>query len=276
MPIIRSYRHGLTAGIPPSVNSHPRALRGDVGGWSDKSTRSNTRFLYSVDERELDGRGMALTLTLRDCPPTHDEWHRMRRAMIKRLERMGLVRGHWLTEWQRRGVPHLHAAVWFENRDPFLTRSVRDAWLSVAGAYGASPQAQHVVGISDAVGWFQYLSKHAVRGLGHYQRSSENMPDGWKTTGRMWGHVGDWPVNESLRIEIDLPGFYAFRRIVQRWRLADSKAEGDANRIRSAKRMLRSKERAVGQMRGVSEWLPERLTLPILTHLAAMGFSVRN
>ena len=279
MPILRVYRHGLTGGIPPRVNVHLRALRGDIGGWTNRSTRSNTRFLYSVDERELDdGMGVAVTLTVRDCPASAAEWTRMRRAMVKRLERMGLIRLHWLTEWQRRGVPHLHAALWVKRRpgSPFWPSDVVDAWLAIASEHGASPRGQHVFPIVDAVGWFKYLSKHAVRGLGHYQRSSENMPASWETTGRMWGHVGEWPVGEPLRIELDNPGFYAFRRVVRGWRLALARAAGDASRVRAARKMLQSKQEAQGRVRGVSEWCPESLTLPILTHLAAMGYSVRN
>ena len=62
MPTVRVYRHGMTVGTPPSVNTHKRALRGKVEGWSPSSTRSNTRFLYSVDESRLNGLGMALSL----------------------------------------------------------------------------------------------------------------------------------------------------------------------------------------------------------------------
>jgi hypothetical protein len=202
----------------------------------------------------------------------------MRRAMVMRLDRMGLIRLHWLTEWQRRGVPHLHAALWLKRRPgyAFSVFDLVEAWLAIAGGHGAQFQSQHVLPIVDAVGWFQYLSKHAVRGLQHYQRSSENMPAAWETSGRMWGHVGDWPVGKPLRIELDNPGFYAFRRVVRAWRLAAARAAGDANRVRAARRMLQANEEPLGRVRGVSEWCSESLTLTILTHLAAMGYSVRN
>ena len=286
MPILRVYRHGMTAGIPPMSNAHLRGLRGDVKGWTNAATRSNSRFLYSVDERELtdfdDGPlvvGLAVTLTVKDCPDTAAQWSSMRRAFFMRLQRLGLVRAHWLTEWQRRGVPHMHAAIWMrviKGQNDWFLQDVVDHWTAVAGQWGAQPRGQDVHAITDSVGWFKYLSKHAVRGLSHYQRSSENIPSGWLKTGRMWGHVGDWPVGEPMRIELDNPGFYAFRRIVRGWRLAGARASQDLSRIRAARKMLRGRDRATSAVRGVSDWFPERLTLPVLTHLASMGHAVRS
>ena len=114
MPTVKLYHHGATGGVAPTKNTHERSIRGDVEGWTASSTRSNTRFLYSVEHEKLYGIGFALSLTIRDCPESHDQWHKIRRAFLMRLSRMGLIRCHWLTEWQRRGCPHLHAAVWFE------------------------------------------------------------------------------------------------------------------------------------------------------------------
>jgi hypothetical protein len=249
-----------------------------VEGWSDSSTRRNTRFLYSVDERELTGRGLALSLTVRDCPATSDDWHTMRRAFFDRLRRMGLVRAHWLTEWQRRGVPHMHAAIWLPQDSPkthpFAPTDIKAHWCAVAHDYGASVRGQHVESINDAVGWFQYLSKHAVRGVKHYQRSADGIPAGWKKTGRMWGHMGEWVTVDPVRYLLDNPGFWAFRRMVQRWRIADARASGEKGRIRSARRMLQSNDRAVGSCRGVSEWVSMDMTAAFVACLAGRGFPV--
>ncbi len=260
------------------MNTHERAKRDVVEGWSESSTRRNTRFLYAVDERKLTGHGYALTLTVRDCPQSGDDWQKIRRSFFKRIERMGLVRAHWLTEWQRRGVPHMHAAIWL-NPDAHATHQLRATvfthhWCAVAGGYGALPWGQHVEPINEAVGWFQYLSKHAVRGIKHYQRSAEGIPDGWKKTGRMWGHLGQWPTVEPVRYLLDNPGFWAFRRMVQRWRMADARASGEKGRIRSARRMLQSNDRAVGSCRGVSEWINRDMTAAFVACLAARGFPV--
>lgn len=278
MPVVTEYRHGMTMGIPPGVNSHRRAKRDVVEGWSDSSTRRNTRFLYSVDERKLTGHGFALSLTVRDCPPTHADWHRIRRAFFDRLRRMGVVRSHWLTEWQRRGVPHMHAAIWLPSdahqTHPFALRDIPQHWVDVAASFGASLRGQHVVQIDDSVGWFQYLSKHAVRGVKHYQRSSEGIPEGWRKTGRMWGHMGEWPTVEPVRYLLDNAGFWAFRRMVQRWRLADARASGEKSRVRAARRMLQSNDRPSGSVRGVSEWIGMDMTAAFIACLAARGFEV--
>ena len=97
MPIVTVYRHGATAGVPPMKNDHLRALRGEVGGWSEGATRRNTRFLYSIREDLLTGAGMAITLTLRTCPESAQAWHRIRRAWEMRMVRAGMTRLHWVT-----------------------------------------------------------------------------------------------------------------------------------------------------------------------------------
>jgi len=279
MPVLTEYRHGLTMGIPPGRNDHMRAKRQNVEGWTDASTRRNTRFLYSVDDRKLGTvPGFALSLTIRDCPPSADDWTTVRQNFFKRLRRMGLHRAHWLTEWQRRGVPHMHAAIWFdldENGWPPSAFDIATHWCDVASAFGAGIKGQHITRITDSVGWFKYLSKHAVRGLGHYQRSAESIPPGWKKTGRMWGHLGDWPTIDPVRYTLDMATFWAYRRMVQRWRLADARASGDSYRLRAARRMLQSSDRSAGSVRGVGEWIGTDQTQRFLRHLAAMGHEIR-
>ena len=278
MPVLTEYRHGMSMGIPPGRNTHVRAKRDTVEGWSDSSTRRNTRFLYSVDERKLTGHGFALSLTLRDCPPSADDWKALREAFFACLRRMGMVRAHWLTEWQRRGVPHMHAAVWFDSdlptRDPYALATIPDHWVRLAAPFGAGRRGQHVELMKDTVGWFKYLSKHAVRGLGHYQRSADSIPQGWKKTGRMWGHLGDWPTIDPVRYTLTMDAFWAYRRMVQRWRLADARASGDLNRVRSARRMLQSSDRSAGSVRGVGEWIGTDQTQDFLRHLASLGHEI--
>lgn len=279
MPVLTEYRHGMTMGNPPGRNTHQRAKRDVVEGWTDASTRRNTRFLYGVDERHLTGHGFALSLTLRECPPDSEDWKRLREGFFARMRRMGMIRAHWLTEWQRRGCPHMHAAIWFDeglrDRDPFAIRTIAEHWVALASVYGAGLKGQHVAQITDAKGWFKYMSKHAVRGLSNYQRSPESIPPGWSRTGRMWGHLGDWPMTDPVRYTLEMHGFWAFRRLVQRWRLADARASGDPYRLRAARRMLQSANREAGSVRGVSEWIGGEQTQLFLRHLAAMGHEIR-
>ncbi|WP_204888284.1 hypothetical protein, partial [Escherichia coli] len=92
MATLKLYHNGLTAGIPPMKNNHTRAKRGEVKGWSKTASRNNTKFLRSVFVPALDGAAVAFTLTIRDCPPTSDDWHKIRRAFVERLRRAGMVR----------------------------------------------------------------------------------------------------------------------------------------------------------------------------------------
>jgi hypothetical protein len=215
---------------------------------------------------------MALSLTLRECPPSPEAFHKVRRAFVMRLHRLGMTRGHWLVEWQRRGVPHIHAAVWFGTLVP--GHVIAEQWVAVAATYGAGIKGQHCATITDSVGWFKYLSKHAVRGLKHYQRSSANMPTAWKTSGRMWGHLGEWPTIEPIRFNVPHNANAAFRRLVRGWRLADARSSGEGVRIASARRMLKCNFREKSTVRGQSEWIPEFAAFEFIRNLSERGFQV--
>lgn len=285
MPVVSVYRHGQRGGVPPGMNSHVRQPRGDVEGWSMGATRRNVEFLYSIREDRLDGVGFAVTLTLRDCPATPADWHRLRKAWTMRMQRAGMLRLHWVTEWQRRGVPHLHGAIWFPSdlverhgRD-WIARKLTGDWVTLASEYGAGWRGQQAHLLTGAVGWFQYVSKHAARGVKHYQRASENVPEQWKSkTGRVWGKWGDWPVQERLRLNLQDQsgdgGWFAYRRLVRSWRVADARASGSPSRIKSARRMLACNDAPLSRVRGVSEWMGQDLTLALIGNLATRGFAV--
>lgn len=278
MRTLKVYRHGVTMGTAPSKSPTSPAKRGQVQGWSPSATRRNIQFLRSVDERTLTGCGIALTLTLKDCPATSADWDRLRRLFIKRSRRLGLIRGHWVTEWQRRGVPHLHGAFWFDTSKHSQTEIVwklREHWLEIAAEYGVKPSGQHFMPITDAIGWFQYVSKHAARGVRHYQRNSANIPPSWqKKTGRVWGYIGDWVTVEPAKLELSSAGYYSFRRLVRSWRVADARKSGNRFRIRSARGMLRCHDRTLSEIRGVSEWLGEQDALRLVEVVYALGHQV--
>lgn len=274
MPTLTVYRHGLTAGVPPETVTRTPALRGEVAGWSAAAARRNVRWLYGVIETGLTGQGFAVTLTLRDCPATPDDWHRLRRAWLMRMQRLGMSRCHWVTEWQRRGVPHLHGVVYFPHDAALLAyRRIVPAWLDAgAGDLGASPRGQHLAPVDAIVGWLQYLAKHAARGVSHYQRCAANIPPAWGgRTGRVWGHTGDWPRQDGARLSLDGPAYYALRRLVRSWRVADARAAGDPRRIRAARRLLTCHRRPLSELRGVSEWIPESVGLSLVAIAAQRG-----
>lgn len=286
-------------GTPPGKNDHERAKRGAVEGWSPSAVRRHTRWLYSINAPALDGTGIAATLTLRDCPPDSDSWRLMLQAWQKRVMRSDALRLHWVVEWQKRGVPHVHAAVYFPDgvSDEDAAVRVIGSWLAVAMVYGAQIAGQDYQPISGALGWLGYLSKHAARGVKHYQRSGK--PEGWTTTGRLWGHRGTWPEEEPMRFAIDRPGSFRMRRWVRSWRVADARAAyaelasrpvpsdpQDAERhaqrlatgrrrIGSARRMLKRSER-FSAVQGVSEWIPEGLAVEMLSRLVDDGHTTEQ
>lgn len=279
MPVVTVYRHGGKGGVAPGRNDHMRMKRGQVEGWSIGAARRNSEFLMSVREDLLTGAGVATTLTLRDCPSTSREWHAVRKALIERLRRAGMIRLHWVTEWQRRGVPHLHLAIWWP--DSYDTQTAIDAWLDLTGEqYGAGRAGQHARPIDGAIGWFQYLAKHAVRGVKHYQRSGDNIPEGWQEkTGRVWGHSGDWPLAAPRKFGLQDQhgdgGWFHLRRMVRSWRIADARAGGKPYRIVLARRSFQSPDPAISRIRSYREWMPsEDVQMRMIFGVVARGFQV--
>lgn len=285
MPIVTSYRNGSTAGTPPTRNDHVRAKRGAVVGWSAGAVRRHTKWLYGVDADALADsglRGYSVTLTMRDCPPDSDALHRALKSWVERVERLGVTRLHWVIEWQRRGVPHVHAALYVPEavdahqpgRSPEFGATAAALWVAVAGGYGASLLGQHYAPISGPLGWLQYLSKHAARGAKHYQRQGH--PEGWEKTGRLWGYRGSWPTITPIRYQLSMPAFHRYRRLVRAWRVANARTSGNIARVVYARRMLACNERGLSSVRGVSDWLPEHVTLQLLAMLEREGYDVEQ
>lgn len=295
--LITAYTNGASAGCPPTKNDHERGKRGAIVGWSSAAVRRHTKWLYSVEADRLTGDGYAVTLTLKETPESHLLWGRMVRAWFKRLERAGAVRSHFVVEWQRRGTPHLHAAVYFP--EGFRTRRsahqlLVKAWLEIAAPYGARAASQHVAPITGALGWLQYLSKHAARGVAHYQRVGK--PEGWERTGRLWGHRGAWPEGEPMKFDVAAPAYHRFRRLARAARVARARADlaalearaarhtdpgefkgaiaGARRRWRRAQYSLRCGDRRLSEVRGTSDWMPEESTLALIGLLWEEGHPV--
>lgn len=292
--MLNIYSNGITLGVPPSHTPAPTGKRTASTGWSENSTRNNTVFLYSVDSPSLTGFGYAFTFTIRDLPETPKVWSNIRDKFFKRCSRLGMIRYHWVTEWQRRGVPHLHGCLYFDRPlEPKERKSIVAAWCECAGKYCALQKGQDLKPIDSAIGWLKYLAKHGSRSKYHYQRSSK--PPEWDSSGRVWGHGGDWPVRLTQHDLGDL--FYKFRRLVRSWRIADARtplnifdedgrvmfpvgsstyskmfpsglhAPRNSRRIRQARRCLTSGDRASSSVRGMSEWIPENLAFLMVSFL---------
>jgi GNAT superfamily N-acetyltransferase len=280
MPTASVYPGGGTTYMPGGgTGTHTRGKRTEIAGWSPSSVRRLRNFLYSVQVDGLTGHGYAVTLTMRDTPRSADELAGVIKQLMDRYRRMGLVRLHWVMEWQGRGTPHLHMAVYVSQKLQRRGWELVEHWLDLAEPWGASWASQDVKPIESAAGWLQYLAKHGARSFKHYQR--QGMPPGWTKTGRLWGHRGDWPVvSEPMRFDIDRPGWFRLRRMVRAWRLADARQEKDretrARRIVSARRALSCSDPKLSQVRGTSEWVPEDVYLGFLGLLADQGHAVQQ
>lgn len=281
--LVTAYQNGATAGVSGDHVRTP-GKRTAIKGWTASAVRRHTRWLYSIDAPALDASGFAVTLTVRDCPPDAAAWDATRKAFFKRMTRRGMIRYHWVTEWQRRGVPHLHCALYFPEGTTLLEalQMVLGAWIEVAAVYGASTASQDVKSIDGAVGWLQYLSKHASRGVNHYQRNGK--PEGWETTGRLWGKGGDWPVEAPMKFELERKAGYRFRRMVRAWSVAqarNTKPHPDPllekkrrKRIAWTKDMLKCSDPALSYVRGISGWVPDAVSMAFITLLIEQGEGV--
>lgn len=248
---------------PRPTREQPK--RGVCRGWTRDVSRGNTDFLHSVDSAFLSGSGFALSLTVRDCPETPQAWQDARIRFVHRLRRLGLVRLHWLTEWQRRGVPHLHAAAWFA--DPLPIDSLLGHWLASARSYGPGLQSQHIVPLRGSAGWFEYLGKHGARSVFNYQRCSENIPDAWSgVTGRMWGHCGEFPLKEPKHVDAPESVELQYRRLMVRFQIGKAKRQGDVRRVRYLRRYLSNAPKETSRAAALPRWwIPEEYQWALLS-----------
>jgi hypothetical protein len=254
--------NGVTASFPRFGPMPETPPRGKVEGWSRKSTGRLRRWFFTVDGDRLDGQGVAVTLTVRDLPPSAADWTRTRERFLHRMRRVGLVRGQWLTEWQRRGVPHLHGCLFLPKDAQGLQELVTGHWLASAAEYGPTASAQHITPLWGLSGWLQYQAKHSSRGMRHYQRA--NVPESWRTgTGRLWGVVGDWPTREELA-EISGADFHRFRRLLRSWLVAEARKTNDPRRAAYLRGLLRDPEPTRSRVRAVGEFCPERVSRELL------------
>lgn len=275
MPVVQAYPLGVSMHTPSTSVARP-GKRGAVRGWSRSAAARHVRFLQSVDVDQLHGFGYAVTLTVRDIPESATGWTHSRERWLQRMRRFGMVRFHWVTEWQRRGAPHLHAACYFERELSAGERlDLVRAWLDVTAEYGSQIFGQRVERLKDAAAWGRYCAKHSARSSSHAQR--QGMPPGWEKSGRLWGQGGDWPVAVE-RFAVDLEGFHQMRRLVRSWRVADARAEKDPEtrqrRELLAKRCLRRGVRA-SSVWGMREWAPRLVTRQMIVWLIREGYNVR-
>lgn len=267
MAVVKVWPGGSSGGFagPGRKAGDGGAARGIVNGWSLGSSRRLYATLWSIDSTKLGEDGWAITLTVKDTPPNADEWHAARRAFQMRLSRAGIEQQQWVIEWTRKKTPHLHMAVFGPGNVDELAVV---AWLQICQARGwsASFKAQHIVRITGANGWLQYVSKHAARGVHHYQR--EGAPEGWDKTGRLWGITDNWPRELPIEVELERWQFHRYRRLVIAYQRKRMIASG-VKPYRALKLGTRFGDKESGAMMGVSGWIPDSISTELLNLAAA-------
>lgn len=303
MAVINILPNGVTAGNPNSMGNKNPPKRSKTIGWNYQVSRRLKKWLYSIPVNSLTGHGVAFTFTVRDCPENSDDWAKLRDQLLKRLFRMDCIRLQWLTEWQARGVPHLHGIAYFESMpDPNV---IKNHWCELADQYGSATWAQDVKPVTNVLGWLDYLAKHAARSSDHYQRSPENIPQGWEKTGRMWGSRGHWEVREPMRFQIDQDGFYAFRRIAKAIYHANARqrlnaklrmlknfgpdvtfdhpkkamrffCKSELRHFVNSRSLLKVTDPNMGRMMGTSDWIDQDSSIRIINWLGSQGHRVEQ
>lgn len=261
MPRVSIYPGGTSggfAGTGRTANDGGKP-RDAVKGWSAGSARRLVSWLWSVDPSMLGDDGLAVTLTMGGRPDSAQTWHRARKQLMERLSYRGATSQHWVVEWTAKGRPHLHMAVYGSTIADIVV-----AWLDICRKldWPATYGAQHIVPITGAPGWLEYLAKHASRGVAHYQR--QGMAEGWEKSGRLWGHWGDWPVMPPVEVELTDPQFWRYRRALRRYQVARLRNAGAFSASRKVGR--RHGDREKGRMMGTSGWVPEDVSYRLLMH----------
>lgn len=263
MPVVTIYPGGSSGGFAGTgrVAGDDGAKRGEIKGWTQGAQRRLVAWLWSINPDALDRHdGWALTLTVGETPPSAAEWHALRRAFQARLKRHGVELQHWVVEWTAKKRPHMHMAVYGAGRIDIVALV---AWLELCDKrdWPVNTRAQHITPITGVSGWLKYVSKHAARGVTHYQR--QGAPDGWDKTGRLWGHSGEWPIDEPLKLDLERHEFHEYRRLVLTWQKKRMQREGVPAKVWH-KLGRQYGDRDKGAMMGVSGWIPDTVSLMLL------------
>lgn len=258
MPIARILPGGIRLYTPrPQESTHRRAKRGKCAGWSFRVARSFTTFLQSIMPARFCGRMYAVTLTVRDCPASPDQFNKARRRFVEALRYRGFEAFIWCTEWQLRKVPHLHCLLVLPEDSPLDELQIKVLWLMAARDFRPAIQSQDCRLVDKVGGWFQYLGKHAARSISNLQRSSKLIPPAWAgVTGRMWGYSGEIPRDaEGRPYEIPHAVWWQLRRLILRFQIATARTQRDIRRVRYLRRFLKSQDRERSPATSLPSWL---------------------
>lgn len=253
-------RHGVSGGRP-GVGGSP-GEKSFSNGWTKAASSNNAKWLQSV--RPPLGFGIALTLTLSSLPSA-DEWRSLVRDFNKFLSSNDLCYAyHFVVEWTRRGLPHIHYMVYLDiEESAFPTWSVwlRRKWCNISAC--AEMHAQCAKAVESLHGWLEYVAKHAARGIHHYQRATPPLWCG-VPTGRMWGYGGIWPERQEAKLSLSESDFVCFSRLLRKYMKKKGRRNQKRNLFFTPKKIYPS---------GVSEWVPSSVTTRLLEFVVSRSSS---
>lgn len=278
----------LTAFQPPE--------RTATKGWTVNVARRNEQRLQQVDFDAIEGFPAFVTLTMpaqQMADVSAAMFHSWLKSWLRYMKRHGLLHYYWILEFQATGNPHLHVLVWLDREwEPLETFKALRSWVGILNKSDVGARLQGQIWEAIDVGGelvvdgervpahpervLMYLAKHAARGVAHYQRQVENMPEDWQyRSGRVWGHDRGLPLREQQDFETDYPTFWTFRRLVRRWRLAEARGIKDYDRRRAAISQARSCLKCprpdISPYRGVSAWIPSDVASQLLDAAVSMN-----
>lgn len=226
-------------------------IRADIKCWSAGSRRRLLYRMASLDFRRLSrtwgGRFAFVTLTWRDDPGPV-EVARQRNHFLQRLgDRLGARRWVWKLEFQRRGAPHLHLLVWVPSESDEALADLRrwtwDAWDDVTGGHLLWAGRTFPVPVGrglNRVGVDWCRAKDVARYIAFDLTKSKKgyqfkVPESWVQTGRWWGSSGldaEW-----LHVPLDVQDTISIRRMLRRYRQANSRGKARFGRCKGLSRI---------------------------------------
>jgi hypothetical protein len=153
---------------------------------------------------------LAFTFTVHRKDLTEADWRAIMKAMNMRMTRLG-VAAVWRIELQRRGVPHLHVALWLPLDLPMsqetAVEAIENAWLELTGEIGDPAAREHAVHWKAILspGWAVYMALH----------------DGKKKEGQLGWQGKQWGIWNRKLFERVAPNIGEMSdhqsRVFQRW-----------------------------------------------------------
>ena len=307
MPTVSIRAHGVSAtrnqtlvnpetGEIMKLTAFNQPERTATRGWTPNVARRNEQRLQQIDFDAVEGVPAFVTLTMPSGQMgdvSAAMFHGWLKRWLQYMKRHGMSHYYWILEFQASGNPHLHVLVWLDHTpDPLETYRALRSWVGILNKSDVGARLQGQIWENIDVGGelvvdgervpahpervLMYLAKHAARGVAHYQRQIENMPEDWQyRSGRVWGHDRSLPLREQEDFETDYPTFWTFRRLVRRCRLAEARSIKDADRRRAAivqaRGSLNCGRPDISPYKGVSVWIPSDVASALLDAAVSMG-----